>query len=117
VIVKPQYLTLPGLVNYIDYLRQNAQDTRLYEQALWAKIVKPFSILAMIILAVPLVRGNARSTAVGQRVFMGALAGIIFHLANQISVNLGVVYQIHPAISVVVPTILLYLLIISLLRN
>ena len=117
VIVKPQYLTLPGLVNYIDYLRHNAQDTRLYEQALWAKIVKPFSILAMIILAVPLVRGNARSTAVGQRVFMGAWAGIIFHLANQISVNLGVVYQIHPAISVVVPTILLYLLIISLLRN
>jgi len=117
VIVKPQHLTLPGLINYIEYLRQNLQDTRLYEQALWAKLVKPFSILAMIILAVPLVRGTARSTAVGQRVFMGVLAGIVFHLANQVSVNLGVVYQIHPAISVLVPTILLYLLIISLLRN
>jgi lipopolysaccharide export system permease protein len=117
VIVRPQHLTLPGLINYIEYLRQNLQDTRLYEQALWAKLVKPFSILAMIIVAVPLVRGAARTTAVGQRVFMGVLAGIIFHLANQVSVNLGVVYQIHPAISVLVPTILLYLLIISLLRN
>lgn len=114
VIVKPQYLTLPGLVNYIDYLRQNLQDTRLYEQALWAKLIKPFSILGMILLAVPLVRGTA---AVGQRVFMGTLAGVIFHLANQVSVNLGVVYQIHPAISVVVPTVLLYLLILALLRD
>ncbi len=117
VIVKPEYLTLPGLVNYIDYLRQNSQDTRLYEQVLWAKLVKPFSILAMVILAVPLVRGHARSAAVGQRVFIGVLAGILFHLCNQVSVNLGVVYLIHPAISVLVPTILLYLLIISLLRN
>lgn len=117
VIVKPQYLTLPGLVNYIDYLRQNVQDARSYEQALWAKLIKPFSVLAMVVLAVPLVHGNARSTAVGQRVFMGALAGIVFHMANQISENLGVVYQIYPAISAVVPTILLYLLIISLLRN
>ncbi len=117
VIVKPQYLTLPGLINYIDYLRQNVQDTRLYEQALWAKLVKPFSILGMIILAVPLVRGLARSAVVGQRVFAGMLAGILFHLANQVSVNLGVVYQIHPAISVVVPTLLLYLLVLALLRS
>lgn len=114
VIVRPQYLSLPGLVNYIDYLRQNLQDTRLYEQALWAKLIKPFAILGMILLAVPLVRGHA---AVGQRVFTGALAGILFHLANQVSVNLGVVYQIHPAISVLVPTVLLYLLLLALLRE
>lgn len=114
VIVKPQYLTLPGLVNYIDYLRQNLQDTRLYEQALWAKLIKPFSILGMILLAVPLVRGQA---VVGQRVFIGALAGLLFHLANQVSMNLGVVYQIHPAISVAVPTVLLYLFVLALLRK
>ena len=117
VIVQPQYLTLPGLINYIEYLHQNLQDTRLYEQALWAKLVKPFSILGMIMLAVPLVRGLARSAVVGQRVFTGTLAGIMFHLANEVSVNLGVVYQIHPAISVIVPTVLLYLLILALLRT
>ena len=117
VIVQPEYLTFSGLVNYIDYLKQNAQDTRLYEQALWAKLIKPFSMLAMIILAVPMVRGLGQSVAVGQRVFAGALAGILFHLCNQVSINLGLVYQIHPAISVLVPTVLLYLLIISLMRN
>jgi lipopolysaccharide export system permease protein len=117
VTVKPQYLTLPGLVNYIGYLRQNAQNTVLYEQALWAKLVKPFSIIAMLMLAVPLVRGQARSAALGQRVFTGTLAGLIFHLCNQISANLGVVYHIHPALSVMAPTLLLFILIAMLIRT
>ena len=117
VTVKPQYLTLVGLTNYIKYLKQNAQSTVLYEQALWAKLIKPLSILAMLVLAVPLVRGQARSAAVGQRVFVGTLVGIIFHLCNQVSVNLGVVYQIHPVLSVAAPTVLLLMLIALLMRN
>jgi len=117
VIVEPRFLTVAGLLNYISYLQQNSQDSRLYEQVLWSKLIKPFSILGMILLAIPLVKGNGRSVALGQRVFTGALAGILFHLCNQVSVNLGVVYQIQPAISVVAPTLLLYLLILSLMRN
>ena len=107
VTVKPQYLSILGLTNYIAYLKQNAQNTQSYEQALWAKLVKPFSIVIMIVLAVPLVSGPSRSIAVGQRVFTGALAGIIFHICTQVSENLGVVYQIHPGISVTAPTLLL----------
>jgi len=117
VMVRPQYLTMVDLVRYINYLRQNAQNTRIYEQALWAKLVKPVSIFAMIILAVPLVRGNSRFAAIGQRVFIGGLAGIIFHLSNEVSANLGIVYHIHPLLSVVAPTGLLLLLILYLNRQ
>ncbi len=116
-IVKPEYLTLWGLLNYIDFLNQNAQNAQRYEQALWAKIIRPLSILAMIVLAVPLVRGTSTTTAVGQRVFVGALIGIVFHIINQISGHLGVVYEIPPAISVTVPTIFLGLLTLVLLRS
>lgn len=115
VAVKPRYLTLPGLIGYIDYLSENAQNTLLYEQALWSKLVAPFSILALILLAVPLVQG--RSWTIGQRVFSGALAGICFHLVNQVSANLGVVYQAPPVLSVLTPTLLLFLLIGILLRR
>jgi lipopolysaccharide export system permease protein len=117
VTVKPQYLSVLGLVNYIRYLKQNAQNAQLYEQALWVKLVKPFSIMAMIALAVPLISGKTRTLAVGQRVFIGALAGIIFHIITQISENLGVVYQIPPLISVTTPTLLLIGLILYLLRT
>ena len=117
VTVKPQYLSALGLVNYISYLKQNAQSTQIYEQALWVKLIKPFSILAMIALAVPLISKVSITLAVGQRVFIGALAGIIFHILTQVSENLGVVYQIPPIISVTTPTLLLIALILYLLRS
>lgn len=115
--IRPQYLNMPDLVTYINYLKQNAQSAQLYEQALWVKLVKPVSILVMIVLAVPLVRGNAKFTAIGHRVFIGGLAGILFHLLNQISANLGVVYYIHPLFSVAAPTVLLALLVLYLIRR
>ena len=60
VTIKPQFLTMLGLANYINYLRRNAQSALLYEQALWVKLITPFTIMAMIVLAVPLVQGRIR---------------------------------------------------------
>jgi lipopolysaccharide export system permease protein len=104
VIIEPQYLTVVGLTRYIGYLKDNAQDSRLYEQALWVKLVRPFSILAMVVLAVPIVRAHTRTAPVGQRVFQGTLVGVVFHIMNQASGNLGMVYGFAPALGVVAPT-------------
>ncbi len=117
VVVRPRHLSMWGLYHYIGFLRLNAQSTLLYEQALWTKIIRPFSIIAMIVLAVPLVRGNARFTALGQRVFVGAGIGILFHIINQASSHLGVVYRLHPLVSVGAPTLLLIGIIYWLLRE
>ncbi|MBI1732256.1 MAG: LPS export ABC transporter permease LptG [Gammaproteobacteria bacterium] len=117
VIIEPQYLTVVGLARYIGYLRKNSQDSRVYEQALWVKLVRPFSILAMIVLAVPLVRAHVRSAPVGQRVFQGAAAGVLFHIVNQASGNLGMVYGLAPPLGVVTPTVMLIGVLIWMLRD
>ncbi|HEY7841551.1 MAG TPA: LPS export ABC transporter permease LptG [Gammaproteobacteria bacterium] len=117
VIVEPQYLTLVGLARYISHLRQNAQSTQRYEQALWAKLVRPLTILSMIVLAVPLVRGHARFNVIGQRVFMGALIGVVFHIIDQAAGHVGVVYGIPPAISAAGPTLVLIGVLAVLLRR
>ena len=117
VAIRPQFLTIWGLINYISFLEKNAQDTFLYEQALWIKLTKPFSIIAMILLAVPLVRSNSKMTMVGQRIFVGALIGIVFHICNQTTGHMGIVYNIHPSISVTLPTVLLLVAIFLLIRR
>lgn len=117
VIIEPQYLSVVGLVRYVSYLRDNAQDARLYQQALWVKLVRPFSIVAMIVLAVPLVRLHTRSMPIGQRVFQGALVGVIFHIVNQASGNMGMVYGYAPALSVAAPTVVLAGVLVWLLRE
>ena len=116
VIIEPQRLTLKGLYQYIHFLEQNAQDASRYEQALWAKFTKPFSILAMLLLAIPLVQTHSRQVPIARQIFIGALAGIIFHIGNQISGHLGIVYHLPTLPSVILPTLLLLIYIYHSLR-
>ena len=117
VTVQPQFMTFFGLLKYIDYLQRNDQETAPYVQALWKKIIKPFSICAMVLLAILMVRSESRFTLVGQRIFLGSLVGILFYICDQISGHMGIVYDINPVISVTAPTILLLTLILLLLQR
>lgn len=108
--VRPQYLTAWELYTHIQYLRRNAQSAAQYEQALYAKLVKPFTIVAMIVLAIPLVRSKSRFVATGQRVFIGVLIGVVFHLLNLASTNLGAVHGLPPLLMACLPTALLILI-------
>ena len=109
VTIKPRYLSLYGLINYIKHLELNNQDSRIYRQALWQKAVNPLMILIMMLLAVCVVKCDAKPVGLGQRVFIGVLIGITFHLANQVTRHLGIVYNIPIFISVTLPTILVFL--------
>ena len=107
VTIRPDYLTLWGLREYIRYLKQNGQNSQRYEQALWSKIVSPFTIITLIVLAVPLVSRYRRSVTIGQSIFIGCLAGLVFHYANQIAGQVGMAYSVNAAISATLPTILI----------
>jgi len=108
VTIKPRYLSVHGLINYIDYLKANNQNSKLYVQAFWSKLINPFAIIAMILLAICVVKCEGRPIGLGQRVFIGALLGITFHLVNQVTGHLGIVYGIPAFISVSLPTILVF---------
>lgn len=105
VTIKPRYLSLLGLLSYIDYLKANNQSSKQYVQAFWSKLISPFSIIAMILLSICVVRCEGRPMGLGQRVFIGALIGITFHLINQVSGHLGIVYGVPAFLSVCAPTI------------
>ena len=106
VTIKPRYLSLYGLINYIKHLKLNNQDSRIYRQALWQKALNPLMIIIMMLLAVCVVKCDAKPIGLGQRVFIGVLIGITFHLANQVTRHLGIVYDIPIFVSVTLPTIL-----------
>lgn len=107
ITIKPRYLSMHGLISYIKYLKANNQSSKLYVQAFWSKIVNPFAIMAMILLAICVVKCEGRSVGLGQRVFIGAVLGVSFHLINQVTGHLGIVYEIPAFLSVTLPTILI----------
>ena len=108
VTIKPRYLSLYDLINYINHLKSNNQDSRVYQQALWLKALNPLMIIIMMLLAICIVKCDAKPVGLGQRVFIGVLLGITFHLANQVTRHLGIVYNIPLFISVSLPTILVF---------
>ena len=106
-----------ALVRYIDYLRDNRLETATYELALWTKVVYPFATGVMIVLAVPLVLGRLGGTGIGNRILVGCLIAVSFHVVNEISGKMGIVYGLSPWASAFAPTLLFLAAGIWLLRR
>ena len=109
VIINPLYMSLWNLSDSIRALKSNAQNAAAYEQAFYGKLVRPFMIVAMVVLSIPLVVARRLSGGLGQHAFSGALIGVIFYFVNSASSHIGIVYGIHPFISAATPTLLLCL--------
>lgn len=103
---QPQQLSLWSLIKYVGYLRDNGLRALQYEQALLAKIVAPFTVAVMVLLAFPFIFGSLRSAGVGHYVFIGACVGIGFHLLNELARYSGLVYGLSPWLSTTAPTLL-----------
>lgn len=106
VTVTPERLSALGLYGYIEYLRSNSLSTDRYRAALWHKIIYPIATVVMIFLAIPLVLGRLLAVGVGQRILAGTLVGIAYHVLQETSMHMGLVFGLNPALSVVAPTML-----------
>ncbi len=115
--VRPRNLSSLGLYRYINYLEQNGQRTAQYELAFWTRLSYPVVCAAMIFLSIPFVFGSLRTVSIGQRVLIGAMLGILFHMLNQASGNMGLVYGFSPIVSAFAPAVLFSLLAIVLMRR
>ena len=61
--------------------------------------------------------GSLRHAGVGQRILTGFLGGLIFYLLNRLSGQMGIVYGLPAIISAGLPTMLVVLWSIHVLRR
>lgn len=109
-------LNLWQLQEQIRFLSDNGGETRQLELALWNKLASPVVVLAMIAIVFPLIFGSQRQVSMGQRIFVGVLIGLLFHLGNQLVGNLSMVYQFPAAISAFLPAGMLLMIALAWLR-
>ena len=107
VAIQPDNLSVWTLVKYIRFLHNNGQSAQRYEHVLWVKVTYPFTSAVMVFLAIPMILRASRSTTIGQWVLIGGLIGLGFHLLNQASGHLGVVFDIAPAVSAAGPALMM----------
>jgi lipopolysaccharide export system permease protein len=114
-LVQPDRMSGFNLLRYIGHLRENAQDTGLYEIAFWKKIVYPLAVVVMMALALPFAYMQARAGGTGYKVFAGIMLGIAFHFLNGLFSHLGLLNTWPPWLSVSIPSAVASLLAIGML--
>lgn len=105
IISRLENLSAFGLYRYSSYLDANNLESNQYWLAFWNKIVQPLSIAAMLLLSVPFVFSSSRTSNAGTRLMIGVFIGVIFTIANKITAQFGLVYDINPLVSASLVTV------------
>ncbi len=106
VTVKPESLSIRGLLNYLDYLSANNQDQSRYKLAFWRKVIQPLTVGVMLLVALSFIFGPLRSVSMGARIMMGVFTGILFYISNQVLGSLSLVYQFPPLLGALMPSVI-----------
>ena len=106
VAIPPDLLSIWKLNGYINYLKNNDLEYSKYELVYWTKLFGPFTILAMVLLAVPFVFGSVRHISIGKQILLGFLVGVTFYMVSRLIGQMGLVYGVPAVLSALLPTLL-----------
>ena len=106
IVVKPERLSILGLASYIQFLDNNGQDATRFMVAITSKLIRPFVILAMLLIAIPMVLGVNRASSIGTRILIGVLIGVGFSLVDRLFGSVGVFYGLNPIVAASLPLLL-----------
>ncbi len=105
-VTNPDRMSSIDLYRYIQYLKQNKQQSERYEIAFWKRLIYPFAIWVMMFLALPAAFLQARAGAVGARVLIGIIGGVAFHLLNNLFSHIGVLSTWPAPVMVMLPSLI-----------
>ncbi len=102
----PEQMSAWSLYTYVQHLRENNQQTSRHEIAFWNKLIYPFAVLVMMVLALPFAYYQQRVGGVGAKVFAGIMLGISFTMLGRLFTYLGLLSSWPPFWSALLPTLL-----------
>lgn len=98
-LVVPEQMSAYDLYKYTTHLKENKQQSARYEIAMWNKLVYPFALLVMMVLALPFASYQRRAGGISVMVFMGIVLGLVFHFAGRLVASLGSLNNWQPLFS------------------
>lgn len=116
-VTRPPYLSIRVLWDQLKYLQSNGLDDSIYQSAFWEKIMYPFAIVALVLAGMPFVFGASRQHNLGFRLFIGMTMGGLFMLINGAVQNLATAYSLPVALSTALPSALLMIAAVTVLRR
>ncbi len=117
--LKGDSMNLSVLYSYSQYLRNNGQPPDRYLNAFWQRLLMPFTVFAMVLLAASISAGTTagRDRSFGINIGIGAVMGILFYLGTQIIFSLGQLLQWNIPFVALLPTLVILGCALMLLRR
>ena len=113
----PKELTTWKIIKQIQFLSINKQTSSIFEVELYKRLVKPATLVAMILLAMIFIFGSNRDASLGRNIFLGVALGLSFEMISRVGGALSLSYNFSPLISAVLPTLIIIVLAIVLLSR
>jgi lipopolysaccharide export system permease protein len=114
---RPQALSTWQLVKHLNFLSNNHLAADAYEVELYARLIKPLTLIAMIILSIPFVFGSLRDASLGKKIFLGIVISLFFQLAANLGAQFSLLYNLNHFLTASVPTLMIFILSLILLRR
>jgi lipopolysaccharide export system permease protein len=111
-------LTTWTIIRQIQYLSANKLKSDGFEIELYKRLVRPFTLVAMILLAMIFIFGSNRTTTLGKKIFFGISLALIFEMISRIGTAISLGFELNPIIITTLPTfIVMFISAVILIRK
>ena len=112
---EPKDLSTFSIIKQIQFLKDNKLRANIFEVELNKRLVKPLTLVAMILLAMLFIFGSTRDATLGRKIFFGVSIGLSFELISRIGGAIALSFDISSLISSFAPPLVLMLIAIIIL--
>ena len=112
---EPEELTTWNIIKQIKFLSDNKLRSGIFEVELYKRLIKPITLMTMILLAMLFIFGSNRDATLGRKIFFGIALGLSFEMLSRIGGAMALSFNFNPVISAVLPTIVVMVVAVILL--
>lgn len=114
-MVVPEQMSAWNLYQYTQHLKENKQESTRYEIEMWNKLVYPFSVMVMMLLALPFASHQRRQGGISGKIFTGIVLGLSFYFVGRLFAHLGSLNNWQPLLSASAMTVIFLFLALGML--
>ncbi|ABL02626.1 permease YjgP/YjgQ family protein [Candidatus Ruthia magnifica str. Cm (Calyptogena magnifica)] len=113
----PRELSTWHLYQQIRFLTINHLAADIFEVEIYKRLMKPITLIAMILFSMLFVFGSLRDASLGKNIFLGLMMSLFFELASRIGGVLSLRFDYNHFLSASIPTLLMLVFVWALLKK
>jgi len=102
---EPKELSTWTILKQIQFLSDNKLRSEVFEVELYKRLVKPVTLIAMVLLAMLFVFESSRDATLGRKIFFGVALGLSFEMISRVSGAMALSLDISPLLSSIIPVL------------